>query len=143
MQSIDQAKTGLQATLIIRHPDDGKLYVNLDQEILQLIREARCLDRMGLEIPESAKIALFQVSDCCLARCGWGGARFAPCLEWQDIRLRYSESSHGLIAAACSAGVDPCRSPWLQQFAAVSANAHCGRSHSGVRISEYMQSIRL
>lgn len=52
-----------QATLIIRHPDDGKLYVNFDQEILQLIREAKILDRMGIEIPESAKIALFQVSN--------------------------------------------------------------------------------
>jgi len=52
-----------QATLIIRHPDDGKLYVNFDQEILQLIREAKILDRMGIEIPESAKIALFQASE--------------------------------------------------------------------------------
>ena len=32
----------------------------LDQEILQLIREAKCLDRMGIEIPESAKIVLLQ-----------------------------------------------------------------------------------
>jgi hypothetical protein len=40
VQSIDQAKAGLQATLIIRHPDDGKLYVNFDQEILQLIHHA-------------------------------------------------------------------------------------------------------
>ena len=62
VQSIDQAKTGLQATLIIRHPEDGKLYVNFDQDIFQLIREAKCLDRMGIEIPESAKIALVQVS---------------------------------------------------------------------------------
>lgn len=45
-----QAKAGLQATLIIRHPDDGKLYVNFDQEIMQLIREAKCLDRMGIEV---------------------------------------------------------------------------------------------
>lgn len=60
IQSIDQAKTGLQATLIIRHPDDNKLYVNFDSEILQLIRESKCLDRMGIEIPESAKIAVFQ-----------------------------------------------------------------------------------
>ena len=29
VQSIDQAKSGLQATLIIRHPEDQKLYVNL------------------------------------------------------------------------------------------------------------------
>ena len=55
-----EKQTNYQATLIIRHPDDGKLYVNFDQEILQLIREAKILDRMGIEIPESAKIALFQ-----------------------------------------------------------------------------------
>ena len=61
VQAIDQAKTGLQATLIIRHPDDNKLYVNFDHEILQLIKEAKCLDRMGIEVPENAKIALFQV----------------------------------------------------------------------------------
>lgn len=60
VQSIDQAKAGLQATLIIRHPDDGKLYVNFDQEILQLIRESKCLDRMGIDVPDGARIVLFQ-----------------------------------------------------------------------------------
>lgn len=60
VQSIEQAKAGLQATLIIRHPDDGKLYVNFDQEILQLIREAKCLDRMGIDVPDAARIVLFQ-----------------------------------------------------------------------------------
>ncbi|CAM9799127.1 unnamed protein product [Ectocarpus fasciculatus] len=60
VQSIDQAKAGLQATLIVRHPDDGKLYVNFDQEILQLIREAKCLDRMAIDIPDGARIVLFQ-----------------------------------------------------------------------------------
>lgn len=60
IQSIDRAKEGLQATLIIRHPDDGKLYVNFDHEILQLIKEAKSLERIGIEIPENAKIILFQ-----------------------------------------------------------------------------------
>jgi dynein heavy chain len=60
VQSIDAAKSGLQATLIVRHPDDSRLYVNFDHEIVQLIREARCLNHMGIEIPESAKIVLLQ-----------------------------------------------------------------------------------
>ena len=60
VKSIDQAKAGLQATLIIRHPDDGKLYVNFDQDILQLIKEAKCLERMQLEIPENAMMVLHQ-----------------------------------------------------------------------------------
>ena len=45
---------------MIRHPDDDKLYVNFDQDILQLIREAKCLERMGLDVPENAKIVLYQ-----------------------------------------------------------------------------------
>ena len=34
--------------ICLRHPDDGmRFHVNFDWEILQLIRETRCLDRMG------------------------------------------------------------------------------------------------
>jgi dynein heavy chain len=62
VDSVDKAKTGLQATLIIRHPEDGQLYVNFDKEILQLIREAKCLQRMGISIPESAQAVVVQES---------------------------------------------------------------------------------
>jgi dynein heavy chain len=58
--SIESAKAGLQATLIIRHPDSGKLYVNFDQELFQLIREAKCLVKLEVSVPESAKIVLLQ-----------------------------------------------------------------------------------
>lgn len=57
---VEKAKAGLQATLIIRHPENNKLYVNFDTEILTLIREAKCLTRIGIDIPESAKIVLLQ-----------------------------------------------------------------------------------
>lgn len=59
-KSIESSKAGLQATLIIRHPSNSKLYVNFDREILQLIRETKCLMRMGVEAPESAKMVLLQ-----------------------------------------------------------------------------------
>ena len=59
-KSIESSKAGLQATLIIRHPSNSKLYVNFDREILQLIRETKCLLRMGVEAPESAKMVLLQ-----------------------------------------------------------------------------------
>jgi hypothetical protein len=62
VEAVETAKAGLQATLIIRHPDDGRLYVNFDAEVLQLIREARCLDRLGLTVPESARIIVLQES---------------------------------------------------------------------------------
>lgn len=57
---VEKAKAGLLATLIIRHPNNNKLYVNFDSEIMTLIREAKCLSRIGIEIPESAKIVLLQ-----------------------------------------------------------------------------------
>jgi dynein heavy chain len=59
-RSVENAKSGLQATLIIRHPSNGKLYVNFDPEIMQLIREAKCLARMQVEVPESARMVLLQ-----------------------------------------------------------------------------------
>jgi dynein heavy chain len=58
--SIDAAKAGLQATLVIRHPDTGKLYVNFDLELFQLIRETKCLVKLDVTIPESGKIVLLQ-----------------------------------------------------------------------------------
>lgn len=60
VRSIENAKAGLQATLIVRHPDTGRLLVNFDKEIMQLMRETKWLQRMGVEVPESAKMVLLQ-----------------------------------------------------------------------------------
>lgn len=37
-KAVEAARGGLTATLIIKHPKSGRLYVNFDPEILQLIR---------------------------------------------------------------------------------------------------------
>ena len=58
--SIDAAKAGLQATLIIRHPDTGKLFVNFDLELFQLIREGKCLVKLDIAVPDGAKLVLLQ-----------------------------------------------------------------------------------
>eukprot|EP00966_Prymnesium_polylepis_P254089 5871824-Prymnesium_polylepis.1 len=60
VKSIDASKAGLQATLLIRHPKNDKLYVNFDREILLLIRETKCLMRMGVSVPESARLVVLQ-----------------------------------------------------------------------------------
>ena len=60
IKSIESSKAGLQATLIVRHPETGALLVNFDKEIMQLMREAKYLQRMGIEVPESAKMVLLQ-----------------------------------------------------------------------------------
>ena len=59
-KSIDAAKAGLQASLIVRHPKSGRLFVNFDREILQLMRETKCMQRIGIEVPESSKMVLLQ-----------------------------------------------------------------------------------
>jgi dynein heavy chain len=58
VRGIEAAKSGLQSTLIVRHPQTHKLYVNFDHQILELMKEAKCLRRLGHEIPESAKMVL-------------------------------------------------------------------------------------
>ncbi len=61
-QAIDKAKSGLSATLIVRHPEDENLYVNFDPDVFQLIREAKCLERMqvSMPIPEAARVLVLQ-----------------------------------------------------------------------------------
>ena len=59
-RSVETSKAGLQATLIIRHPDTQRLYVNFDPEILQLIRESKCLSRLGIDVPEAARVVMLQ-----------------------------------------------------------------------------------
>eukprot|EP00756_Hemistasia_phaeocysticola_P037128 Hpha_TRINITY_DN16680_c2_g14::TRINITY_DN16680_c2_g14_i1::g.182401::m.182401/K10408/DNAH; dynein heavy chain, axonemal len=58
VQSIEGMKSGLSATLLVRH--NQKLFVNFDIEILQLVKESRHIMRMGIHIPQSAKMVLMQ-----------------------------------------------------------------------------------
>ena len=59
--SIEASKSGLQATLLVRHPENPKQYcVNFDPEVMQLIREAKVLSRMGLPLPTTAQSILEQ-----------------------------------------------------------------------------------
>ncbi|KAM7400305.1 hypothetical protein PAMA_004821 [Pampus argenteus] len=44
----------LNVTLLVRHPTTGKLVVNFDPKVPEVIREAKCLLRMGLEVPKQA-----------------------------------------------------------------------------------------
>ncbi|XP_059501668.1 dynein axonemal heavy chain 8-like [Stegostoma tigrinum] len=45
----------LQATLLVRDPETGKLYSNFDHRIFEILRESKCMLKMDLEIPEIAK----------------------------------------------------------------------------------------
>ncbi len=60
VKSVDTARAGLSATLLARNPETGGLVVNFDREVSQLLRETRCLQAMGVEVPESARMVLLQ-----------------------------------------------------------------------------------
>ncbi|KAJ3166591.1 Dynein heavy chain 5, axonemal [Geranomyces variabilis] len=51
---VDQAKTALQATLLVSDAE-GNLYVNFDKQILLLIKETKHMQRLGLLVPESVR----------------------------------------------------------------------------------------
>jgi len=58
-QFVESAKAKLSAPLLVFNENTGPR-VNLDLYVLQLIREAKCMIRMGCNIPETAKIILLQ-----------------------------------------------------------------------------------
>eukprot|EP00003_Mantamonas_plastica_P000098 TRINITY_DN1008_c0_g3_i1.p1 TRINITY_DN1008_c0_g3~~TRINITY_DN1008_c0_g3_i1.p1 ORF type:complete len:1912 (+),score=670.21 TRINITY_DN1008_c0_g3_i1:589-5736(+) len=59
-ESIETARHGLHATLIVRHQDSGAMYVNFDRAILQLIRETKWLLRLDIKVPDTASSILLQ-----------------------------------------------------------------------------------
>ncbi|XP_027744233.1 dynein heavy chain 5, axonemal isoform X7 [Empidonax traillii] len=60
LQQIELTKRGLQATLLVKTPETGELFVNFDPQILTLIRETDCMVHMRLEIPPFASIIQHQ-----------------------------------------------------------------------------------
>ena len=59
----DNIKYGLQATLLVRHPETKQLYINYDPQIPAMVREATCMLKMGLEVPEVATNLLRKIAD--------------------------------------------------------------------------------
>ncbi|KAL8448489.1 hypothetical protein Emed_003750 [Eimeria media] len=60
VDSVEATMQGLNCSLIARNPQTGKLAVNFDPVVAQLIREAKIMDRMDLEIPDAGRIVFMR-----------------------------------------------------------------------------------
>lgn len=54
-RAVDAAKSGLNASLLVKHPETGEIFVNFDPQIVELVQEAKCLQHLELEIPDSVR----------------------------------------------------------------------------------------
>lgn len=54
-RQITQAKSSLNATVLVRNSNTGELLVNLDKKVMELLREVAVLTKMGLDLPPQAK----------------------------------------------------------------------------------------
>nr|Q39575.1 RecName: Full=Dynein gamma chain, flagellar outer arm [Chlamydomonas reinhardtii]7KZM_C Chain C, Dynein gamma chain, flagellar outer arm [Chlamydomonas reinhardtii]7KZN_C Chain C, Dynein gamma chain, flagellar outer arm [Chlamydomonas reinhardtii]7KZO_C Chain C, Dynein gamma chain, flagellar outer arm [Chlamydomonas reinhardtii]8GLV_AD Chain AD, Dynein gamma chain, flagellar outer arm [Chlamydomonas reinhardtii]8GLV_AX Chain AX, Dynein gamma chain, flagellar outer arm [Chlamydomonas reinhar len=60
IKSIEQCKAGLAAPLLVQHPDTGKILVNFDKEIMQLVREAKYMQRFNIRCSSPSQMVLLQ-----------------------------------------------------------------------------------
>ncbi|XP_061675571.1 dynein axonemal heavy chain 5 [Syngnathoides biaculeatus] len=56
MEKVEDARPGLQASLLVRSTETGELLVNFDPEITTQIRETNCMSRNNLEVPPFAAL---------------------------------------------------------------------------------------
>ncbi|KAL2085437.1 hypothetical protein ACEWY4_018757 [Coilia grayii] len=53
VQAVEKGQHGLNATLLVRHPETKEMFVNLDPLVLEVLQEAKCMRKMGFSVPKS------------------------------------------------------------------------------------------
>ena len=59
-KAVKSAKAGLNATIIVRHPETKALFVNFDPLLPKLMREVKCMRSLGQKVPKDALSVLIR-----------------------------------------------------------------------------------
>ncbi|KAG8470448.1 hypothetical protein KFE25_008869 [Diacronema lutheri] len=124
-KSIESSKIGLNATLLVLHPADRRIYVNFDPEILQLLRETKSLLRMGAEVPESAQAVLL----------------IEPKLKAYRSKLSHALGEYEATVARISPVLVSIFRPHLEQMEAAIAPGLTLLTWSSMNIDMYLASV--
>ena len=60
-ENIEGSKSRIYDPLIVHHPSKNQLLVNFHMDLLQLMRETRYLQTLGIQVPQSAIDVALQV----------------------------------------------------------------------------------
>jgi len=128
LDSIPAASAGLQACVLVRL--EGRLYVNFDAEVLQLVREAKALSIMGVAMPPSLQAIASREES--LKR--WVSDLAACIADFDRIRATIPPVLANLLAPAVN-DVELRLRPGMTSITWTSMNVDMFRSHvsTGVR----------
>ena len=60
LQTVEVARSGLNVSLLVRQPENDKLFVNFDPQVFELIIEGRYMQKLQLEVPDTVLLLLKQ-----------------------------------------------------------------------------------
>ncbi len=52
-RAVETARSGLNASLLVRHPESSELFVNFDPTVFELMAECKYMRRLNLDVPDA------------------------------------------------------------------------------------------
>eukprot|EP00116_Pleurobrachia_bachei_P002700 sb/3462962/ len=56
-------KTSLKASVLVKHPETGQLFINFDPSFIELLRETVLFKKLGIELPEASDDVIINVNE--------------------------------------------------------------------------------
>ena len=53
----------LKASVLVKHPETGQLFINFDPSFIELLRETVLFKKLGIELPEASDDVIINVNE--------------------------------------------------------------------------------